>query len=38
MSENEVVSFERLVAAEAALVQCLVARFSVLKVAEPPAC
>jgi hypothetical protein len=31
-------SFDRLVAAEAGFVQwCLVARFSVLKVTEPPA-
>jgi hypothetical protein len=37
VSENEVVSFGRLVAAEAGFVQCLVARFSVLKVTEPPA-
>jgi hypothetical protein len=37
VSENEVVSFDRLVAAEAGFVQCLVARFSVLKVTEPPA-
>jgi len=36
VSENEVVSFDRLVAAEAGFVQCLVARFSVLKVTEPP--
>jgi hypothetical protein len=36
MSENELVSFGRLVAGEAGFVQCLVARLSVLKVTEPP--
>jgi hypothetical protein len=35
VSENEVVSFDRLVVAEAGFVQCLVARFSILKVTEP---
>lgn len=36
MSENELVSFSRLVAGEAGFVQSLVARLSVLKVTEPP--
>jgi hypothetical protein len=36
MSENEAMSFGRLVAGEAGFVQCLVARLSVLKVTEPP--
>jgi hypothetical protein len=36
MSENEAMSFGRLVAGEAGFVQCLVARLSVLKITEPP--
>src|ERR1700761_271960 len=34
--ENVIVSFGRHVASEARLMQCLVARFSVLEVTEPP--
>ena len=36
MSEDKVVIFGRFVAAEAGFVQCLIARFSVLKVTKPP--
>jgi hypothetical protein len=36
VSENEVVSFGRHVTSEAGFMKCLVARFSVLKVIEPP--
>ena len=36
VSENVVLSFGRLVTGEAGFVQCLVARFSILEVSEPP--